>query len=143
MREILFRGKRIDGEWKYGNLLVAGANKDVCYIMEFAEQHYRVETETVGQYTGIKDRNGKMIFEGDIIHARYREHDYPHHWAKGYVVFENGTFKINVTESNNAVEHKMYCDENVLAFSIENNFLNRHYKLEVIGNIYDAKEAKA
>ena len=121
MREILFRGKRVNGEWKYGNLLVAGAHKDVCYIMEFAEQHYRVETETVGQYTGVKDKNGKMIFEGDIVAFNRDIHK---------VVFEQR------------------CDSAYFGIVIGNNETwalggsVQGYMLEVIGNIYDNKETR-
>ena len=81
MREILFRGKRADtGEWIYGDLR-QDADLESAYIggwdyftADYALQRepfeYPVSPETVSQFTGLTDRNGEKIFEGDIIAYR-------------------------------------------------------------------------
>lgn len=92
MREILFRGKRIDSDvWVCGDLITADwYSNEETYIVHLGQQ-CQVIPETVGQYTGSKDKNGNKIFEDDIL--KYINDDNEIVYLT--VVFEECAFLIN------------------------------------------------
>lgn len=137
-REILFRGKMIakavEGEWAYGNLNIKpGGRVAVITPDETVLGKYgRVDPDTVGQYTGLKDMNGVKIFEGDIIKAHYAnalKSDFVE-----YVVFHNGRFS--------ATPDNAHC-WTMLADGVRHPRQDKTVYMEsceVIGNIYDNPE---
>lgn len=68
MRQILFRGKKKNGAWIYGDLIQSEGN---LYIFPEKAVHspdfYKITNQTLGQFTGVSDKNGVNVFEGDIV----------------------------------------------------------------------------
>lgn len=96
-REILFRGQHrrkgekvfmdgtpVESKWIYGGVLQGEGDFSIIYQTEPEFHKYPVYTDTLGQYTGLTDRNGARIFEGDILEAE--------NGNRGHVVFRNGAF---------------------------------------------------
>lgn len=132
MREILFRGKRKDNrEWVEGSYIHLNANADfICQGRSFNSLipiNIEVIPETVGEYTGFTDKNGKKIWEGDIVKAKIIEFSgekYIGIWEVAYHT-KYGYFYLKRPKNN-------------LLF--DGNWSYGVTKIEVIGNIYDNPE---
>ena len=130
MKEILFRGKAIDDNWYYGVPLVFTED----YVCMTAPHTYNkaVIPETVGQYTGLTDKNGNKIFEGDIVKEVYEVFVSAREKEKrtkiGYVEYSDCSF------CNGYYAYFWYGKE-----KWRGNFAI-HRGCEVIGNIHDNPE---
>jgi len=135
MREIKFRGKRIDnGKWIYGSLIIeedtiADALKYFIKPFIFLKGKLIVP-ETVGQYTGCKDKNGKEIYEGDIVLIDGGDSFLG--IKQQYVVRYDSINASYCFETNNG--DKIYLTN----FGNPDFFIKN--KVEVIGNIYENPE---
>ena len=113
-REIKFRGKH-SNKWIYGYLL-KNIDDNKSYISVSLDQFYQVKEETIGQYTGLKDKNGVEIYEGDIVKAKFYGKE-----VVGEIGFNSGCFLL----WNSCVS-----DNQLFIFT----------DIEVIGNIYENEE---
>jgi uncharacterized phage protein (TIGR01671 family) len=123
MRDILFRGKTLaKGGWIYGDLI--RDDDDVCILQEGLIWR-EIIPESVGQYAGLKDKNGTRIFEGDII-----KQVIPHNLVQPFI------FTVNWCE-----ECAMFVLPCITNDAFESDFtVMRSDEIEVIGNIYDNPE---
>ena len=125
-REILFHGKRIDnGEWVEGFYIVLYGDEDLHIIVDAHGIYHRVDPETVGRYTGLTDKNGKKIFEGDAVSTDI---------ARPYniVEFRDGCFMFNCNDGGDD-----YYD---IMLPILKEPQTIYEYGEVIGNIHDNPE---
>lgn len=134
MREILFRGKRFDnGEWETGSLLVERMNTSDQQEMiadKMTGYPTLVLPETIGQYTGLTDKNGVRIFEGDVIRGRSVYIGGHSTSNRALVIYKAGMFLLSFGESE---------EECTAAQDVE--FLGAwHGSVEIIGNIHDNPE---
>lgn len=143
MREILFRGKRKDnGEWVEGTNFYIAKNKVESFI-----ENVQIDTETIGQYTGLCDKNGNMIFEGDIFKfpdeifesyytscgTEYNSYEVENYGVVGFCE-DTGRFEfVDYKFSENVVEADLHENHDMEFYDFVSN-------LEIVGNIHDNPE---
>lgn len=123
MREILFRGKDVSGNWHYGVPLTF---TDDCVCITAPHTHNKtVIPSTIGQHTGLTDKNGKRIFEGDIVKTKKYGKIIERSNVNGCdifkVVYEPAVFRLENV-------HRGF------------NLVGNSADYEVVGNIYDNPE---
>ena len=120
-REIKFRGKNYENKWKYGDLVQEKWGQGKAIMIKKETTAWSVLEDTVGQYTGLHDKNGKEIYEGDIVVDKEDE-------VMGEITWneEEASFYFSILYENGTYEEEKLNDWASV--------------LEVIGNIYDNPE---
>ena len=125
MREILFRGKRLDnGGWVEGDGIHYPKSinyQGKCFLdgmLQKANDWLEVIPETVGQYTGLKDKNGNKIFEGDIVQSKYGDR----------LTVKYGVYEVDAFETFGF---------NLTTFSEDLTGARISKEHQIIGNIYE------
>lgn len=129
MREILFRGKDFSGvinhNWCFGSLDTTENDRTIIIYSDRFGNKCRifVDPSTIGEYTGLKDKNGKRIFEGDILRRAYHpEEDVIIEWHDGRFKFRKRN------KPKDCGYESLCCVQNTVDY------------LKVIGNIHDNPE---
>ena len=123
MREILFRGKRKDyGEWVKGSFWDEIPN-DLGGIAQYGScVFHHIDLATVGQFTGLTDKNGTKVFDGDVVKVLQGKDK-----GVAYVGFENGAFML-YPRTGNIYERTLWA------------YWYNDWDVEIIGNIHDNPE---
>lgn len=120
MREILFRGKwTTNGQWVEGFYIADDMENPNPYIVN-TKGKYRVAHKSVGQYTRLRDKNGKRIFEGDVVTFKTRVGSFKPHYVRWYE--EEARFVVTGKDG------------------VRSYPMDRSFEYEVIGNIHDNPE---
>lgn len=146
MREIKFRGKGIlSGNWFTGSVMIIPYG---AWMLSKNGQGGGVDVDTIGQYTGLKDKNGKEIYEGDVLHIKQYENN-------GYRLFGTDVSFPNCFTLDEC-KGKLLRESNVLVYFTEGcmcvgdmyisalfgdmRYSFPLFEFEIIGNIHDNPE---
>lgn len=139
-----YRAKRLDNnEWYYGSYLYLhnaekfdwngtkhSTNEDVHYIIDENDVNYAVNSDTLCQCTGVKDKNKKLIYENDIV--RFKDD----------ITIKGSKTHISLVKHNEQFNAFMYHAECMGLYTV-NNAQNERFRVEVIGNVFDNPELLA
>ncbi len=156
-RELLFRAKCVDdspynGKWVYGSCLQSESKEMRYSIVDHCGNVYFVDQNTIGQYTGLEDRNGVKIFEDDIV--RFKP-DYDYYVSTdgnmvgcvryGHAKIDTSNYAVPGANTQSIITNcfgfyisRTFCiGEGVFPFG---ELLSPYVKYEVIGNIHDNQD---